>query len=188
MTGLLLTYLGLWLDMALTGSAPWFHITAESFCITFVLILVEIERIFLLPSGENNLHNYLSCLLLLMLPPHRRVIVFMLFSLRYFLLLLKIKLTLFWMCLVAKIFVSCVRGSNCDIGCVTGLFNQMKLDFDNIPRHPKASNRISVRYSTVICNVYMLDCGVQSVNMDFFKQKRCFVTIGPAGLTSDRHW
>ena len=63
----------------------------------------------------------------------------------------------------------------------------MKLDFDNIPRLPKPSNRISVSYSAVICNVYMLDRGVQSVNMDFFNQKTCFATIGPAGLTSDRH-
>ena len=168
MTGLLLVYLGLSLDLALTGSAPWFHITALPFCITFVLMLVEIERTFLLPSGENNLHKYLSCLLLLMLPPNRRVIVFMLFLLRYFLLIFKIKLTLFLMCLVAKIFVSCVRGCNCDIRCVTGLFNHVTLDFDNIPRLPKSSNRISVRYSAVICNVYMLDCGVQSVNMEFF--------------------
>ena len=132
MTGLLLVYLGLSLDFALTGSAPWFHITALPFCITFVLMLVEIERTFLLPSGENNLHNYLSCLMLLMLPPHRRVIVFILFSLRYFLLILKIELTLFLMRLVAKILFQVSHGFNCDIVCVTGLFNQMKLGFDNV--------------------------------------------------------
>ena len=72
------------------------------------------------------------------------------------------------MCLVAKIFVSCVRGCNCDIRCVTGLFNHVKLDFDNIPRLRKTSNQFSVSYSAVICNVYMLDCDVQSVNMELF--------------------